>query len=299
VFAIDHFFFGVTNPDGAPNLTGGWKNYGIDLDHRASTASSGDLCIPSSGAPAKNVYPDGPEGIDNSWGKNILSIQNAIDSAFEQNQNDAIAEGGGSLLLSIGGLGSQQSYNPLDACAYQGAALKSPPKFDGTDTWPVAAASLSNPADITSCKGHFPSSYVVGDVWVSGPSAGALAIAAPSTSGLGSTLIIHQPVIYATLSADRTKLTGGIIAGVLSLDEVSADLKKTAGGFDPSLCSGSTIDSILAQIAQASDILADGSQDPTKVCTGISIGLGFTAKAVTLGDIAPEPTPTPDPCAMP
>ena len=49
-------------------------------------------------------------------------------------------------------------------------------------------------------------------------------------------------------------------------------------------------------IRQASDILKDGTQDPNEECDGISVGLGFEAKAVVVGDIAPAPQPVPDPC---
>ena len=44
--------------------------------------------------------------------------------------------------------------------------------------------------------------------------------------------------------------------------------------------------------------MADGTNgDPTKTCNAISIGLGFNAKAVKLGAVAPPAQPKPDPCA--
>ena len=46
----------------------------------------------------------------------------------------------------------------------------------------------------------------------------------------------------------------------------------------PGNCPGTpTTDSILTQIIQASDILANGTQDPTKPCSAVTIGLGFQA----------------------
>jgi hypothetical protein len=52
----------------------------------------------------------------------------------------------------------------------------------------------------------------------------------------------------------------------------------------------------MVQIAQASDILQDGTQDPTLPCDGISIGLGFDAVLDQLGPmVAPKPPP-PNPC---
>lgn len=59
---------------------------------------------------------------------------------------------------------------------------------------------------------------------------------------------------------------------------------------------GSAIENIFTQIAQTSDIMQDGTQDPTKTCDGISIGLGFEASVVQLGPMVPAVT-MPDPCA--
>ena len=70
-----------------------------------------------------------------------------------------------------------------------------------------------------------------------------------------------------------------------------------AGSFDPSLCTGPTIMSIVDQITQASDIMADGSQDPTQTCNGISIGIGFNASLVQLGPVVAPPAPKANTCA--
>jgi hypothetical protein len=141
---------------------------------------------------------------------------------------------------------------------------------------------------------QFPSSYVVGNTWVSG-SKGDLTLSL-SVAGFTLNLTIGNAVITAELDATHKTAKNGTIAGILGTDTLTSELKKVAGAFDPSLCSGPTIDSIVSQIEQASDIGADGSQDPTKPCTGISIGLGFDAAVVQLGDIAPKSDPMPSPC---
>ena len=41
-----------------------------------------------------------------------------------------------------------------------------------------------------------------------------------------------------------------------------------------------TVEGIKASIRQASDMMADGTQNPAVQCTGISVGLGFTAQEV-------------------
>lgn len=58
-----------------------------------------------------------------------------------------------------------------------------------------------------------------------------------------------------------------------------------------------TLDSLLAQIRAANDIMLDGSNgDPNKACDGISVGFGFEAVAVQPAGIAAPVPPGPDPC---
>jgi hypothetical protein len=292
--AISKLYLGDTNRDGTPNKVNGWKQYGYDLDGKISTTASTDLCKPRNNAPPKNVYPDGDKGIDNSFGKNILGIILGIAADAPTKVNQGIADGKFTIMLDMQKLGTGTDYNPILTRLYGGADLGTAPKWDGTDKWPVIQELLSNPSDIKSAKVQFPSAYVVGNTWVSG-SKGSIVLSL-SVAGFTLDLTISNAVI--TVDIDNAHKTGknGIIAGVLGTDTLTSELKKVAGAFDPSLCSGPTIDSIVSQIEQASDIGADGSQDPTKPCDGISIGLGFDASVVQLGDIAPKGDPKPSPC---
>jgi hypothetical protein len=66
---MDRMLMGETNPDLTPNPSDGWRQYGLDLDVRASVEGSTDLCKPAMGAAPSDVYPDGDGGIDNAFGK--------------------------------------------------------------------------------------------------------------------------------------------------------------------------------------------------------------------------------------
>jgi len=294
-FAISKLFLGDTDRDGTPNKVSGWKQYGFDLDHKISTALSVDLCIPRKNAPVKTVYPDGNNGIDNAFGKNILPMFLGLSSTFSADENARITKGEHTLLFHVQKLGPDIDYNPLLGREYAGANLGQPPKFDGSDTWPVNPASLVNPADIMSAKTQFPQSYLTANTWV-GIAQGDLDFSL-AVLGASAVLPIKHAIVTMDLSLDHKAAQNGTIAGVITVNDFVAYLKKAAGTFDPSLCSGPTIDSILAQLEQAADILADTSQDPTKLCDAISIGLGFDAKVVKLGAIAPPVMPSPDPCA--
>ncbi len=295
-FAISKLYLGDTDPDGTPDKVNGWKNYGYDIDGDISTATSTNLCKVATGANAKDVYPDGNDGIDNSFGKLILPIITSISSSAASAINSSITGGKFTIMLDMQKLGSKTDYNPLVTNLFAGGDLGSAPKFDGTDMWPVLPDLLNDPTDITKgSKVSFPTSYVTGNTWVSGSKGNV--VLALSISGYSLSLTIANAVISLELDATHKHGTKGIIAGVLSTEALTTQLKAVAGSFDASLCSGPTVNSILAQITEASDILQDGTQDPTKTCDGISIGLGFDAEVVQLGPIAPEPVVKPNPCA--
>jgi hypothetical protein len=296
VLAVDKLFLGETNRDGSPNKSAGWKQYGYNLDGKISSTGSEDLCLPAAGAAPATIYPDGDQGIDNSFGKNILPIILGLEPAPSTAVNEGIAGGGFTIMLSIEKLGAGTSYNPLTTQLYAGADLMAAPNFDGTDVWPVRPELLADPTDISRSKVVFDKSYVVDNTWVSGNKGEVkldLAI-----SGYSLSLTISSAIISMDLDADHKGAVNGTIAGVLETEVLITELQKVVGGIQPSLCEGSTIEGILNQIRQASDIMKDGSQDHSQPCNGISVGLGFTAKEVQLGAIAPASEPQPDPCDM-
>jgi hypothetical protein len=295
VFAVTHLYVGDTNRDGTPDPANAWKQYGFDLDGKISDQYSVDLCKPQSNAAPKTVYPDGYAGIDNSFGKNILPILLGLTADFSQKVNDSIAQGQGTLLIDIEQLGAGADYNPLLARLYQSADLGQPPHFDGTDHWPVAPESLVSPTDVTSAKVSMPQSYVFADTWV-GSYQGDMHLKLPS-AGFMLDITIHHPVIAMKLDPAHKSAVNGTIAGLVPTESFVQMIKQIAGQFDPALCNGPTIDSITTQIRQASDSLADGSQDPTKTCDSISIGIGFDAVVDQLGAVAPPTPPPPNPCA--
>lgn len=296
-FAVSKLYLGDTNPDGTPNLANGWKKFGYDLDGKVSTLTSTDLCKPSNNAAPKNVYPDGDNGIDNSFGKNILPVILGLSSDATAKINEGIAGGSFTIMMDMDKLGAGPEYNPLLVRLYAGGDLGAAPKWDGTDMWPVRPELLNDPNDIKSSKIQFPTSYVVNNTWVSGTK-GDVNLGL-SISGFTLNLTISSAWITLEMDASHKHGTKGVIAGVLQTDTLINELQKVAGSFDPTFCdpNNATFQSIAAQIRQASDILHDGTQDPTKQCDGISIGLGFDAEVVTLGAIEPVGPPPPDPCA--
>jgi hypothetical protein len=294
--AVSKLFFGDTDRDGTPNVKDGWRQYGFDLDGQASTEASTGLCKPHGKALAKDVYPDGNDGIDNAFGKSILPIFRGIDSEFSTKVNaDLTAGKSGTELFELLNLGPGADDNPLTGRYYAAAPLGKAPLFDGTDTWPVKPELLANPADINSTTVTFPTGYLVGNTWVGRPPGDM-----PLYLGIGGVplkITIAHAVIAMELDAGHTSAKNGTIAGIVDAKKLYEALQYAAKYFDPSLCVAPPIDTIEAQIEEASDIPTSGAQDPSKECDGISIGLGFEAKIVKIGAVAAPDPPPPEPCS--
>jgi len=307
VLAIRTLYLGDTDRKGKASTTA-WKGFGFNLDGKISTKDSTDLCKPAAGAKASAVYEDGDAGTDNSFGKNILPIITSLASDASTQVNDSINKGSFTIILNMEKMGTGDSYNPLTTKLYAGAKLvddmgaEIAPNWDGNDAWPVVPELLNN-GDINNPKVQFANSYVVKDpssgarTWVSGGKGDI--VLNLSVGGFTLSLTIGSALIATEVGADNTTATNGTIAGVLGTEQLISELAKVAGSFDPTLCPPSTtFESIAQQIRQASDIMSDGSQDSTKTCDGISIGLGFDMDAVQLGKVADPSMGSGDPCAM-
>jgi len=295
VLAMNSMLLGDADPNGAPNPTNGWKQYGFNLDGMISTKEATGLCKPIAGGSPAAVYPDGIDGIDNSFGKNILPILLGLSSDVSVQLNKSIAQGERTYLMSISDVGGEDC--ATQSTLFFGANLGHVPKFDGSDVWPIDATSLVNPNDPTNAKWEFPNTKVTQGVVLTGtPSSFDLHL---YLSGLDLVLPVHRARIRFALGADQKSATGGQIGGVIAVADLTAEIQKSAAAFDASFCdpNSPTLQSILNQVRQAADILLDGTQDPSKPCEGISIGLGFTMKSAQLGPVAPPPPPPPNPCA--
>jgi hypothetical protein len=190
----------------------------------------------------------------------------------------------GTVLVSIDNLGAGPSYSGLAARLYEAAPLGRPPAHDGTDAWPVRAALATR------------ASYLIADTWV-GRLDGELVIELPSGQLPNVHLRILNPVVSMRLDRARRFAAEGTIAGVLATAALVSEVRGLMGSIDPSLCDGASSDDILRQMAQASDRLEDGTEDPRAICDGISIGLGFEAERAELGPIAAPEPPAPWPCS--
>jgi hypothetical protein len=169
------------------------------------------------------------------------------------------------------------------------------PKFDGTDVWPVAPELLSNVNDPESSTISFGTSSVIGTTFDSGPNQ-TLALRLPMSVNGTTTwlnLKLYAARVTMTLSADRTTATGGMLGGVLNTEALVTELGKVGALID--MCTSPSFANLITTVRQASDIMADGTQDPAKACDGISIGFTFQMNQVQRGNVGPA-TPSGPSC---
>lgn len=311
VVAINKLFLGDTDFSGNPDPNA-WRTIGYNLDGIVSTKNGTNHCKYQEGATKSSVQTDGDGGIDNSFGSNLVKIIASLAANPSTTISESLQDGSFTIMLKMDKLEDKPEQTGVKTGLYGGASFDalvpdckatpteancSAPKFDGSDKWPVLP-ELLNGGDINSPKVSFPDSYVTGGKWVSG-SQGDLNLTV-SIQGFNLALKITKAVITTDLSGvgATAKATKGVIAGIIPTEQLITELKKVAGGFDATLCEGQTFESIAQQIRAASDIMSDGSNgDNTKLCDGISVGLGFEALAVQLGGVAPAAEPPADPCA--
>jgi len=296
-FAMNQMFLGDTDPNGTPNPTNGWKQYGFDIDGRISTKASTDLCKPSTGGNVAAVYPDGNAGIDNSFGKNILPIVLGLASDLTAVNNENIAMGRHTYLLSLEN--ADQDLCTSQSAMFLGGNLGKVPLFDGSDLWPIDSSSLVDAMNPASAKCMFPTTRLEGGIVHAGPPSQFDLLL--TISGFDIVFPIRQARIAFKLDPGFPTISSGQIGGIIRTEDLVQEIAQVAAAFDVSFCdpASPTLVSILNQIRQASDIMQDGTQDPTKECDGITIGLGFTMKATQFGAVIPSPPPPPDPCGGP
>src|ERR1700727_1061521 len=95
VLAVERLYFGEGD-------SGQWKQYGFNIDGIFNTnAMSTNLCQPADGGMASAIYPEGNNGINNSFGANILPLILGLDSTWPTDVNNAIQAGTFTVLLQM------------------------------------------------------------------------------------------------------------------------------------------------------------------------------------------------------
>ena len=283
-FAVSAVFLGETDRSGVATRDA-WKQYGENLDGLVSTKTSTDVCKRVSGADSAK-QEDGVNGIDNAFGRTVLGFLLGLVPTPSKTATDAIAAGNRTMMFNL--LSSPPRFGMLGA-----EAVGSKPTFLPTEVRPAVASTVNGGPDSPLSVSTTPS--VAGGVISSGEASDIFWVEIP-ISGANLRIPVHHARVKMTVAPGSTDATNGTVAGVVPTEELVSEISRVAGRISTQLCGGSTLDTIKQTIRQASDIMADGKQDPNQSCDAISIGIGFVAKQVTAQGIGAQPPPEPDPC---
>jgi hypothetical protein len=301
-YAIHTLYLGDQSTSGVSSATA-WEGFGYNLDGLETTASDTNVCTLYAGA-AKATQQDGPGGVDNSFGENIVPILITVAGAnAAQTINTSIDGGSFTVIFAVTGWddsNASQTATGLSGVLLAGTKFSGTPTFTTADHWPIDDSLVTPSAPgtdpIKNANIKFNSAYVVNGEFVNG---------SPSTVTIslsigGQTLGLNVNEASITWKNNGVgSINGGQIAGVLSTADLVSSLMSIAGHISTSLCSGSAFQSIATQLDQASDILSDGTNVAGKACDGISIGLGFEAKEIAYpvaADVVNPPMGSANPC---
>ncbi|MCC6214185.1 MAG: hypothetical protein IT376_04915 [Polyangiaceae bacterium] len=285
-----------------------WRKLGFDVDGQATDASSANHCAPYGGADVASVKTDGDSGIDNGFVKSLAPVISGLSSGWVESWNRALAQGSGTILVRVPGLDASSGgalpaygYSSVEACTDWPLPPDGGLDAGGADAAVGEGGTGSRRAvalDRTSvCEGDVerplwsaPGGTLTGDRWASGVVPEAF-VAIPLSD---ATLVVRLRSVRLemTLSADRESATLGVLSGVVDVEELVAQLIRIKGALTQLACTiPSLIDGYLETVRRAADILPDGTQDPTKTCAGLTLGLGFDARRVDVRAVAQTPLP--------
>lgn len=162
VLAVSRIDFGDTDSSGLPSTA--WQHLGLNIDGKVTTACSTDVCTPVPGS-SRQVQVDGDDGIDNSFGSQLMPIIDTVDSTFDTDAPTRLRLGGATMLVQLDGLGSSPDYATLDGALLHAVATAAP-RWDGTDVRAVDTASLID-AGVTRPLAAMPGGYMTARTWVS------------------------------------------------------------------------------------------------------------------------------------
>jgi hypothetical protein len=265
-------YYGDRDPDGTPDPSA-WRQYGLNIDGKITTRSSTDVCTLVSGA-GRDTQTDGDNGIDNSFGNNILPILESITGDLSTAANTNIGNGAATSLLLVDAIGLGPSYSPLLVSVYEAAPTASPPAWNGLDVRQINSP-MPTTSDLAPPLLRFPASYMNQRTLVAAPPSDTGTIQLGLAFGAG--YISPMPITHVQIVAHGVH---GVISGILPAPALLVWMQQIAGQVSHSLCSGAAFQSIANAITQAADILTDGTNPPGVPCNGISIGIGFDAALV-------------------
>jgi hypothetical protein len=295
-FAVSEVKLGFTPRNGTTKDPNAWRDYGYDLDQRATTAedsaTSRESCKRRDGSLTKFLQ-DGNDGVDNNFGQHVLWSIESFKPGSEEFVNDGLKSGRYTLIFRIDNFTTQDNASAPGMLYLGGdfAEGKAKPTFAATEKWPINPLSLADGKTIAKPKVMFTRGYISQGYWVSGDLGKDVVDLGPMLSGADISLPVESAVVTVKLDG-----TDGTIAGAVNTAKLQTGLAPVARRLG--LCEGNTAyQEVVKTLSLAADLVAGAPnlQDTSRECDAISLGYGFTMKPTgeptSLMVAATEPAP--------
>ena len=275
----------------------GHEPVGYDIDRTCSCQGEGDSCqVPSW---ATGDHCDGPEGRDNAFGKLIddMAAFSGVGEFGVKEWNERLSNGEWGVLIRVRNYNGEADDDEVELAWYMAEKLwaatvldggaKAPPKWDGSDAWPVRDMNVIG-GDIDKPASADSKAYVSGGVLV-GMLPSGLFQAAPSMQ-----FILTDPYLTGRLvkGASGWELQEGQVAAVWQMTDVFEQFNYFTVLSQP-MCKGGGnpfYDGVKQMICRHVDIFHDRGT-PTSPCDSLSVGMAFSAQQAKFGPLMPTEVP--------
>ncbi len=269
-----------------------WQDIGWNIDERCTFSIDDEhLCTP----PMASVPPlDGPGGVDNAFGENILGLIARFNSTFEAEGREAM-ENGRALIVRLRNWNGMDDDPSVDvsivaAAGVANAGGDSVPQWDGSDRWNLADSSFQggNPDEplIRDTNAYVANRMIVARI----PPRQRFIL--PWLRGNSLEFKLTEGLFTAEISGDENNLEHAWITGRYAKIDL-AEAWQLAG-----LCDGGVLRGLVDnEVDEDMDVRSTpGTGGPGATCDAVSVALAFTGYRADWGSVVPAPPPDPTTC---
>ena len=265
-----------------------WAEVGYDLDGFCTTTTVRDSeCTPPPGVDnVPNDDEDGglSQGIDNTFGKVVLSGLLLLDADYQILADEGLLRGRASMILRVQDWNGEDDDAAVTVSVGHSVRMERAdedplPQWDGDDTWFVADADYVD-GNVDQPRIVSDRAYINNRVVVA-PLPNRSAINFPTGEGILPALLT-EAFIIGTISEDGSELLDAAVVGRWSLTDLA--MAFTATGLCPGTEDRTLID---LRSREAADVVSMRGRDG--VCDALSLAVGFTAGRARFGGLDSPP----------
>lgn len=269
------------------DLGGPKKKVGFDLDEQCTCPGKTGCQEPTW---AKADHCDDPDGRDNGSGKAFAAINAAFGAVISSIElSDQAYKGRWSVLVMVKDYNGGDDDDQVEVALYTTPGTGGVnPKWDGTDTWPVAPMSLVDGTSLDQPIHKDSKAYVTNRVLVANL---PWAIVVFQGGGVHLQADLTSVVFSATLEAKDTgavQLVSGTLSGSWTEPALFQSLSGLRVNGGMTLCLGDTYyNPVKRALCDEFDLSSTGT--PGAACDALSFSVGFEASPVVLNGVMDFP----------